>query len=84
MMQGKESAQLHKSSGMSLVIKVEKIKRSYDEFKLSFSTYALNLPAEVPDCMRRVPLEAVVEELGPQNQTANFNEDEDDDFVSTA
>lgn len=82
--QKKDSTQLHKSSGMSLVIKVEKIKRAYDEYKLSFSTYALNLPAEVPDCMRRVPLEAVVEETGPSNPSGVFGTDDDDNFVSTA
>ena len=33
---------------MALLIKIEKIKRKYDEYMLSFTTIAIGLPEQVP------------------------------------
>ena len=61
----------------TLVVKIEKIKRQYDEYMLSFTTQARNLPQYVPvmpmgpQSLRKVSLlTAVDEEITP---TPNIN-----------
>ena len=38
-----------KSTKVSLLIKIEKIKRKYDKYELSFTTIANGLPEQVPN-----------------------------------
>lgn len=77
----------------TLVVKIEKIKRQYDEYMLSFTTQARNLPQYVPvmpiaQAPRKVSLlTAVDEEITPNynanNTEGDFNgENYDDSFIS--
>ena len=59
---------------MSLIIKIEKIKHRYEEYDLSFATYARGLPEKVPQnrSMRKISLDAVDEEVAmPKRTKAN-------------
>ena len=80
----------------TLVVKIEKIKRQYDEYMLSFTTQARNLPQYIPvipigsnqQAPRKVSLlTAVDEEIVPNNNVNNpegdFDADnQDDSFIS--
>ena len=76
-------------TGATFVVKIEKIKKNYDEYAMSFTTQVCGLPAKVPIEQRRLKaglmLAAVNEEephAAAADQEAWRGGGDDDSYVS--